>query len=117
MQIKPIITAAAALACLISGWASVAANAAIASDAALNLDGRITRTGEILTMAAMSEDKAEAKTGQADPAEQDMANTGKAPATTSMRNTRPKIDRHKDARACLNEANIRAIIKCANKYR
>ena len=117
MQIKPIIGAAGALACLISGWAAVAANAPIASGAALNLDGRITRAGEILTVAAMSEDTTQAKTGQADPAEQDMANTGKAPATTSIRNTRPKFDRHKDARACLNEANNNAIIKCANKYR
>jgi hypothetical protein len=117
MQIKSIITAAGALACLMSGWAVVAANAPIASGAALNLDSRTTRAGEILTMAAMSEDKADAKTGQADAAEQEMANTGNAPATTSIRNTRPKIDRHKDARVCLNDANTKAIIKCANKYR
>ena len=112
MQIKSIITAAGALACLMSGWATVAA-----TGAALNLDSRIAWAGEILTIAAMSEDQADAKIGQADPAEQDMANTGNAPATTSIRNTRPKIDRHRDARVCLNEANIKAIIKCANKYR
>ena len=117
MQIKSIITAAGALARLMSGWAAVAANAPIASGAALNLDSRIARAGEIVTLAAMSEDKPEANTGQALPPEQDMANTGKAPATTSIRNTRPKIDRHRDARACLNEANTKAIIKCANKYR
>jgi hypothetical protein len=68
-------------------------------------------------LAAMSEDKPGEKTGQADAAEQQMANTGTAPATKPVRNTRPKIDRHRDARACLDKADIKAVIKCANKYR
>ena len=114
MQIKPIIAAAAALACLISASAAVAANA---SGAASNPDRRTAKAGEILMLAAMSEDKALAKPGQAGPAERDMTNAGKAPATTSVRNTRPKFDRHKDARACLDKADVKSIIKCANRYR
>jgi hypothetical protein len=117
MQIKPIIAAAGALACLISGWAAVAANVPNATGAALNREGRKAKAGEILTLAAMSEDKTDAKAGQAGPAGQNMANGGKVPAIKSVRNTRPKRDRHKDARACLDKTDNKAIIKCAHKYR
>ncbi|HEX7955017.1 MAG TPA: hypothetical protein VF523_18295 [Burkholderiales bacterium] len=54
---------------------------------------------------------------QAAPAQDDMMKTGKPAATATVRNTRPKVDRHKDARACLEMANNKAVIKCANKYR
>jgi len=117
MQIKPVIVATVALAWLITGWTAIAANAANATGAASNHDGRAAKASEILTLAATSGDKADAKTGQADPAEQDMTNAQRPPATTPVRNTRPKIDRHKDARACLDKADNKAIIKCANRYR
>ena len=54
---------------------------------------------------------------QAIPAQEDTAHTENSAATVSVRNTRPKMDLHKDARACLEAANNKAVIKCANKYR
>jgi len=46
-----------------------------------------------------------------------MAQPSKPDAPVAVRNTRPKTDRHRDARACLDAGNNAAIIKCANKYR
>jgi hypothetical protein len=53
--------------------------------------------------------------GQA--AQDEMMKSENPAATVTVRNTRPKVDRHKDARACLEAANNKAVIKCANKYR
>ena len=52
-----------------------------------------------------------------DPDVQDLLQILVNQATVSVRNTRPKMDLHKDARACLEAANNKAVIKCANKYR
>lgn len=54
---------------------------------------------------------------QAAPAQDATMKTETPAATVSVRNTRPKVDRHKDARACLDAVDNKAIIKCANKYR
>lgn len=41
----------------------------------------------------------------------------KPAAAVTTRNTRPKNDPHKDARACLNAGTSEAIIRCTQKYR
>ncbi len=99
MQIKPIIATAGALACMLLGYASISAGAA-------------DRSGEKVMLAAMSDEKAGIKIGR-----EHMANTEKPAAAVSVRNSRPKTDHHKDARACLEAVNNKAVIKCANKYR
>ena len=48
--------------------------------------------------------------------EQNTTATKKPTTTVKVRNTRPAIDRHKDARACLDAKKNETIIKCANKY-
>ena len=97
MQIKPII-AAAGIACMLPEWTAIAADAP-------------NPPSEILII-AMAEDMAEAKAG-----EQHMTEIAKPATTVSVRNTRPKVDHHKDARACLDAKKNEAVIKCANKYR
>jgi len=119
MQIKSIAVAAGALACMVLAYSIFAAGARDVSGAASS-DDRTAMPGEMVRLAAMSEEKAGLKTGQASqglPAQQDMANAEKPAAAVSVRNTRPKMDRHKDARACLEAANNKAVIKCANRYR
>ena len=98
MQIKPIFAAASLIACMLPEWTGTAA-------------GAPNPPSEMLII-AMTEDKADAKAG-----EQHMTETRKAATTVSVRNTRPKVDRHKDARACLDAKKNEAVIKCANKYR
>ena len=49
--------------------------------------------------------------------EDGMAKNIKRDITTSVRNTRPAKDQHKDARKCLDAGKNEAIIKCARKYR
>ena len=112
MQIKPIVATAGAIACVLLEWTAIAADAPNPSGDAVNYGGRMARAGEIFILQAMAEDKADAKTD-----EQHMTKTGKPAATVSVRNTRPRSDRHKDARSCLNAGNNAAIIKCAQKYR
>jgi hypothetical protein len=102
MQIKPIMSAAGTLACLILGWTAIAAD---------------TRNPSSV---AKAEEAPTAKTEPAPrvmPEEQPMTKMEKPAAATSIRNTRPKMDRHRDARVCLQAVNNKAIIKCANKYR
>jgi hypothetical protein len=83
--------------------------------------------GFILTgtgIAAMSEDKVNA-TAEKDPEAKSSGEAMTAEPTASskpqaplaVRNMRPKADRHKDARVCLEAGKNEAIIKCANKYR
>lgn len=120
MQIKPIIAAAGALACILLEWPAVAAGAPIPSGAAVNYVGQIATAGENFILQAMAEDDADAKTEATPEAmseEQDITRTGKPAAGVSVHSTRPRIDRHRDARACLDAANNLAIIKCAEKYR
>lgn len=112
MQIRPIIATAGAIACMLLEWTAIAADAPNPSGDAVNYDSRMARAGEIFILQAMAEDKADAKIGA-----QHMTKTRKPAATVSVRNTRPRIDRHKDARPCLNAGNNAAIIKCAQKYR
>ena len=82
MQIKFILGAAGAVACL-SG--AISSGQAIAEDTRFSEDG--------------------------------MAKNSKRDITTTVRNTRPANDHHKDARKCLNGDKSEDIIKCAQKYR
>jgi len=120
MQIKPIIAAAGAIACILLEWPAIAAGAPILSGATVNYVGEIASAGENFILQAMAEDDADAKTEAAPGAtseEQDITRTGEPDAGVSVRSTRPRIDRHRDARACLDAGNNLVIIKCAEKYR
>lgn len=120
MQIKPVIAAAGVIASMLLNLSAIAAGAPKPSGDAMNYDGQVASTGEIFILQAMAEDEADAKTGKALEAkaeEQRMQKSGKPAPTVSVRNTRPKTDHHKDARACLDARNNEAIIKCAGKYR
>lgn len=92
MQIKPFIAAAGASACLLLIWPAFAQDTPAATAE--------SQTGD--TQSAMSE-----------PAAAPMLEKQDAP----VRNSRPKFERHRDARACLEAGDNSAIIKCANKYR
>ena len=119
MQIKPVIAAAGVIASMLLNFTAIAAGAPKPSGDAMNYDGQVASTGEIFILQAMAEDEADAKTGKALEAkaeEQRMQKSGKPAPTVSVRNTRPKTDHHKDARACLDAHNNEAIIKCAGKY-
>jgi len=120
MQIKPIIAVAGAIACMFLEWTAIAAAAPNPPGDAVNYDSQTARSGETFILQAMAEDEADAKTEkdpEANAEEQHMAKTVKPVKTVSVRNTRPRIDRHKDARACLDAGKNEAVIKCANKYR
>lgn len=120
MQIKPIIIVAGAIAWMFLEWTAIAAAAPNPPGDAVNYDGHTARAGETFILQAMAEDETDANTEvapQAKSEEQDMMKTAKPVTTMSVRNTRPRIDRHKDARACLDAGNNEAVIKCANKYR
>jgi len=111
MQIKSILAAAVAIAFMIQGWTAIAAQ-----------DSR--NLSEIFILQAkagdMPETKTEVKSEDAPEATSDgqpMTKPQKPVTTVSVRNTRPRTDRHKDARACLNAGNNGRIIRCAEKYR
>lgn len=104
MQIKPIIATAAALACLLPVWTAIAANTPNPSSDAMPEETPAGTTGQAPQV--MPEEQPMTKMEMEKPA-----------AAVKMRNTRPKKDRHKDARACLEAVNNKAVIKCANKYR
>ncbi len=92
MQIKPFIAAAGAIAWLFM------IGSALAQD----------------TPAATAEPSAEdTPSAMSDP---EAAPSMEIPEAR-LRNTRPKVERHRDARACLEAGDNSAIIKCANKYR
>ncbi len=92
MQIKPFIAAAGASACLLLIWPAFAQD----------------------TPAATGEPQAEeAQSAMSDPE----AAPAMAEQDAPIRNTRPKLERHRDARACLEAGDNLAIIRCANKYR
>ncbi|MBI3529013.1 MAG: hypothetical protein HY067_13720 [Betaproteobacteria bacterium] len=61
--------------------------------------------------------------GAAFAVEQDNSKSAKAEemsaakTTVLVRNTRPQVDRHKDARTCLKAGSNEAIIRCTRKYR
>ena len=61
--------------------------------------------------------------GAAFAAERDNSKSAKAEemsaarTTVLVRNTRPQVDRHKDARACLKAGSNEAIARCSRKYR
>jgi hypothetical protein len=116
MQIKSILAAAVAIAFMIQGWTAIAAAQ----------DSRIA--SEIFTLQAQAGDMPEAKTEgktevkstddpEATSDGQTLTKPQKQVTTVSVRNTRPRTDRHKDARACLDAGNNEAIIRCAQKYR
>ncbi len=111
MQIKSILAAAVAIAFMIQGWTAIAAQ-----------DSR--NLSEIFILQAkagdMPETKTEVKSEDAPEATSDgqpMTKPQKPVTTVSVRNTRPRTDRHKDARACLDAGNNERIIRCAEKYR
>ena len=66
-------------------------------------------SGAICSMQASAEETKFSEDG--------MAKNSKRDITTSVRNTRPAKDQHKDARKCLDAGQNEAIIKCARKYR
>lgn len=116
MQIKSILAAAVAIAFMIQSWTAIAAAQ----------DSRIA--SEIFTLQAQAGDMPEAKTeGKTEVKSTDdlgatsdgqpMTKPQKQVTTVSVRNTRPRTDRHKDARACLDAGNNESIIRCAKKYR
>ena len=88
MQIKSVIAAAGVIAFMLVGCPALAADAA-------NI-----------------EQDPEARLG-----EQHAMKAGKPGTTIAVHNTRPRTDRHKDARKCLNAGNNAAISSCAHKYR
>ncbi len=92
MQMKSINVAAVVFACMLAPCTAFAADA--------------------VSPAAMPEADAEMKS-----ASPPMAQATEPAAGMTVRNTRPKVDRHKDARACLESGDNKAVIKCANKYR
>lgn len=111
MQIKSILAAAVAIAFVIQGWTAIAAQ-----------DSRNASKIFILQAKAgdMPETKTEVKSEDIPEATSDGQPTTKPqkPVTTaSVRNTRPRTDHHKDARACLDTGNNESIIRCAEKYR
>jgi hypothetical protein len=117
MSIKSILAAAVSIAFMIQGSTAVAATE----------DG--SNAGEIFVLQAKAEDMSEAKTATktevksedvpeaASEEAQPMTKTQKSVPSVAARNTRPRIDPHKDARACLDAGNNEAVIKCAEKYR
>jgi hypothetical protein len=116
MQIKSILAAAVAIAFMIQGWTAIAA----AQDS-LN-------ASEIFILQAKAGDMPETNTeGKAEVNSEDvpeaasegqpMTKPQKPVTTVAVRNTRPRTDRHKDARACLDAGNNESIIRCAEKYR
>jgi hypothetical protein len=94
MQIKHIIAAAGVIALMLLGYPALAADAAKQSGAA-NI-----------------EQDPEARLG-----DQHAMKAGRPGTNVAVHNTRPRADRHKDARKCLNAGNNAAISSCANKYR
>ena len=112
MQIKSILAAAVAIAFMIQGWTAIAA----AQDS--------RNASEIFILQAKAGDMPETKTEvksedvpEATSDGQPMTKPQKPVTTVSVRNTRPRTDRHKDARACLDAGNNEKIIRCAEKYR
>ena len=97
MHIKSIVAAAVAAGCLLTSVAGTAALSEDKGNATTEKDPEARSSGEPVT---------------AEP----MAQSSKS-ALQTMRNTRPKADRHRDARACLEAGKNEAIIRCANKYR
>lgn len=111
MQIKSILAAAVAIAFMIQGWTAIAAQ-----------DGR--NLSEIFILQAKTGDMPETKTEvksedvpEATSDGQPMTKPQKPVTAVSVRNTRPRTDRHKDARVCLDAGNNERIIRCAEKYR
>ena len=112
MQIKSILAAAVAFAFTVQGWTAIAA----AQDS--------RNAGEIFVLQAKAGEMPETKTEvtsedvpEAASDGQPMTKPQKPVTTVSVRNTRPRTDRHKDARACLDAGKTEAIIRCAQKYR
>jgi hypothetical protein len=98
MQIKSILAAAVAVGCMAAAWTGNAAMSEEKINATLENDPEAKSAGEPMTT-------------------EPLAQSSKPETPLAVRNTRPKLDRHKDARACLEAGKNEAIIKCANKYR
>mgnify|MGYP001302727661 CR=1 FL=1 len=118
MQIKSILAAAVATAFMIQGWSAIAAQGSHNAGEIIMLAAKAAKAVEMPM--TPTEDKTEVKPegapGAASEA-QPMAKPEKQQTTVSVRNTRPRVDPHKDARACLDAGNNEAIIRCAEKYR
>lgn len=101
MQIKSILAAAAAVTCTFLVWPAIAAD------------------GDKVTTPATTAQTDNAKSAEAPtakPEEKAMKKTPKPAAAMRVRSGPAGTDR-RDARACLNQSNNPAIIKCAEKYR
>ncbi len=108
MQIKSISTTLVAFAFLLAGGVAIAAeqNSSNSTRADENFEAKTAAKAEV-----RSRDVADA----APQAESSMKTT-KPTRTISVRNTRPQVDGHRDARACLKAGNSEAIIRCSQKY-
>jgi hypothetical protein len=112
MQIKQIYIAAGGLACMLLGWPAFLA--------AASNEGGQSAAEEIYILQAQAEDEAVEETELVPPQpmseEKEMA-AEKKPVAVPIRSSRPRVERHRDARACLDAGDNLAIIKCAEKYR
>jgi hypothetical protein len=110
MQIKPILAAAGAGACMFLGWSALVV--------AASNDGQSAVEEILITQAAAEGEPVE----QTEIAPQPMSGgqemtAAEKPAAIPIRSGRPRVERHRDARVCLDAGNNLAIIKCAEKYR
>ncbi len=120
MQIKPIIAAAVAIACIFLGWPAIAAGAPNPSGAAVNHDRESAAAGDTFVSQATIEEESIPTTEiapTANPGEQTIPTTAKPVENVVIQSGRPRVERHRDARACLAAGNNVAIIKCAEKFR
>ena len=120
MQIKPIIAAAGVIACILLQWPAIAAGAPNPSGAAMNYDHESEAVGDKFLSQATVEDESIPTTEiapVAKPEAQTIPTTVAPVENVVIRGGRPRVERHRDARACLNAGNNVAIIKCAEKFR
>jgi len=108
MQIKSISASVVAFAFLLAGDVASAAeqNSANSTSADENFEAKTAAKAEV-----RSRDVADSA-----PQAESSIKTTKPTRTTSVRNTRPQTDGHKDARACLKAGSNEAIARCARKY-
>lgn len=112
MQIKPILAAAGAIACMLLAWPALVA-------AAASNDATQAAADEIFILQAATEDEPveETEITPQPMSEGQEVTAEEKPAAIPIRSGRPRVERHRDARACLDAGNNLAIIKCAEKYR
>ena len=108
MQIRSIPATLVAFAFVLASGVSIAAeqNSSNSTNTDENFEAKTAAKAEV-----RSRDVADAA-----PKAESSRKTAKPTRTTSVRNTRPQVDGHKDARACLKAGSSEAIIRCSQKY-